>query len=268
MNELKNILDEYNKLIEGDTFDYQRFNQYAIVHHSNAIEGSTLTKEETFLLLDEQLTPNTKPLEYTLMALDHLEALKYVFELSFNHKPLSIEILQNLSALVMKNTGSEISSIAGDFNSSKGDFRKLTVRAGTRTFMDYQKVPRHVESLINQVNSEITKTKTIEDVFNLSFDAHYQLVTIHPFADGNGRVSRLLMNYIQGYHQMPLSVVFQEDKNEYYKALEETRINEDISIFRGFMLDQTKKHLLQEIETLSDSPKSSQKGNKGISFLF
>jgi len=62
---MKNILEVYNNyldLTKGDTFDFYMFNHYAIVNHSNSIEGSTLTKEETFLLLDEHLTPANKPL--------------------------------------------------------------------------------------------------------------------------------------------------------------------------------------------------------------
>ena len=54
MNELITLEKEYKKLIEGDTFDLDKFNEFAIVHHSNEIEGSTLTKEETFLF-----TPNS-----------------------------------------------------------------------------------------------------------------------------------------------------------------------------------------------------------------
>ena len=86
MKNLSNIYNEYRSLIEGDTFDFDKFNQYAIVHHSTAIEGSTLTKAETFLLLDEQLTPKNKPLEHTLMAIDHLNGLKFVMDLA-NSKP-------------------------------------------------------------------------------------------------------------------------------------------------------------------------------------
>ncbi|MGY0407474.1 MAG: hypothetical protein ACWIPJ_03850 [Polaribacter sp.] len=78
MNELITLEKKYTKLIEDDTFDLDKCNEFAIVYHSNRIEGSTLTKEETFLLLDENLTPKNKPLEHTFMALDHLKALKYI----------------------------------------------------------------------------------------------------------------------------------------------------------------------------------------------
>ena len=141
---LEKTYSKYLELIKNDTFDYQKFNQFAVVHHSNSVEGSTLTKEETFLLLDEHLTPKNKPLEFSLMAVDHLEALKFVINLANEKKLLSIEIIKKISSLLLKTTGSKISSVAGDFDSSNGDFRLVTVRAGATTFMDYKKVPERV----------------------------------------------------------------------------------------------------------------------------
>lgn len=143
MSTLQNIRNRYLHLIQDDTFDFQKFNEFVIVHHSNSIEGSTLTMAETFLLLDEKLTPKNKPLSHTFMAINHLDALQYVLALAKSKTPLSVEIIQKISVKVMHNTGSEISSIAGSFNSAKGDFRKVTVRAGSSTFVDYKKVPAY-----------------------------------------------------------------------------------------------------------------------------
>jgi Fic family protein len=265
--ELLKIKEKYFSLIEADDFDYHKFNQFAIVHHSNSIEGSTLTKEETYLLLEEHLTPKNKPLEHTLMAIDHLKALQYVVALAEEKTPLTVEIIKELSALVMKTTGSEISSMAGNFDSSKGDYRKVTVRAGTTTFMDYKKVPERVSQLVDYINETINASKDFLEINNLAFDAHFQMVSIHPFADGNGRLSRLLMNYIQQYHKMPLSVVYKEDKQDYFNALQETRKKEDISIFRGFMFSQTEKFLAEQIAELTKKQTSKNTG-KGFSFLF
>ena len=265
--ELLKIKEKYFSLIEEDDFDYHKFNQFAIVHHSNSIEGSTLTKEETYLLLEEHLTPKNKPLEHTLMAVDHLAALKFVVALAEEKTALTVELIKELSALVMKTTGSEISSIAGNFDSSKGDFRKVTVRAGITTFMDYKKVPERVSELVDYINLTLPNLDDFIEINHLAFDAHFQLVSIHPFADGNGRISRLLMNYIQQYHKMPLSVVYKEDKQDYFDALQETRIKEDISIFRKFMFSQTEKFLVEQITELSKKQISKSTG-KGFSFLF
>ncbi len=267
MKDLDTIYKEYYEIIEGDTFDFDKFNEYAIVHHSNAIEGSTLTKEETFLLLDENLTPKNKPLAHSLMAIDHLDALKYILMLANNKTLLSSDSIKQLSALIMKHTGSEISAMGGTFDSSKGEYRKVTVRAGTRTFIDYKKVPERVNLLIEYLNDQITKVNDFNSINELAFDIHFQIVSIHPFADGNGRLSRLLMNYIQAYHNIPLTIVYPEDKQDYFNALESTREKEDISIFRKFMFDQSKKYLINQIQNLTH--KQKEKNNtKGLNFLF
>ncbi len=270
MDDLMKLELEYQSLIKGDTFDYDKFNEFVIVHHSNLIEGSTLTMEETFLLLDEKLTPKNKPLVHSLMALDHLEALKYVIQLADRKKLLSVDIIQNISAHIMKSTGSKISSMGGDFDSSKGEFRKLTVRAGVQTFMDYKKVPGEVKSLVDYINENIDKVKSYREINNLAFDSHYQLVTIHPFADGNGRLSRLLMNYVQKYHNNTLSIIYPHFKSDYFKALDATRKKEDTSVFREFMYSQNKLHLKKLIKEIYDKKIKSQNrsSKKGFSFIY
>lgn len=269
MKDLLKIYEEYLNLTKGDNFDFDKFNQYAIVHHSNSIEGSTLTKEETFLLLDEHLTPKNKPLNHVLMALDHLKALKYVIDLANNKKTLDEKSIRHISSLVMKHTGSEISAMGGTFDSSKGDFRKVTVRAGTSTFMDYKKVPKRVNELLKFINENINNVDGFKKVNELAFNSHFQIVSIHPFADGNGRLSRLLMNYVQQYHKMPLTSIFLEDKQQYFESLLETRKQEDIEIFRKFMFLQTTKFLKLKIKELSSDKQTINKSKgKGMSFLF
>ena len=108
---------------------------------------------------------------------------------------------------------------------------------------------------------------SVTEKLNICFDAHFDLVTIHPFYDGNGRTSRLLMNYLQLYFNLPLSIVFKEDKAAYFEALQETRKAEDISIFRTFMSAQYAKYLQQEIDKSEQAEKAGGKG-KGYSFVF
>ena len=268
MDSILRTYKDYLNLIKSDDFDFDKFNEYAIVHHSNSIENSTLTKEETFLLLDERLTPKNKPLEHSLMAIDHLNALKFVLELANSKSKLNVDLIKQISSLIMKQTGSEISSIAGNFDSSRGDFRKVTVRAGTTTFMDYQKVPDRVSELVNFINENINKVKGFKKVNELAYDIHFQLVSIHPFADGNGRSSRLLMNYVQQYHKMPLTSIYLENKQEYFTALQETRKKKNIQIFRNFMFLQTKKYLLEKINDLSNKQISTKSKRMGLPFLF
>ena len=108
----------------------------------------------------------------------------------------------------MRTTGGIIYSSAGDYDSSKGDWRKSSVHVGDRYFVNHQKVEREVTRLCKILNQRIKQVQALDAIYQLAFDAHFYLVSIHPFADGNGRISRLLMNYILSYHQLPLATIF------------------------------------------------------------
>ncbi len=259
---------EKYELLSNGVIDYDKFNHYSIVHHGATIEGSSLSLDETFLLLDENLTPKNKPLLHTLMTVDHYNALQYIVQLAASKTKLSVNHINELSALIMKNSGSKISTIAGDFDSSKGEFRKATVRAGNRTFMDYSKVPNKVKELVTFINSDLEQSRDFLKNSMLAFDVHFQMVSIHPFADGNGRLSRLLMNYVQHYHKHPMTIVFIEHKQDYFQALENTREKEDLKIFQSFMFGQSFKYFNTEIQILTKEQKQSQSNGRGMSFVF
>jgi Fic family protein len=130
--------------------------------------------------------------------------------------------------------------------------------------MNYQKVPDKVDQLCNELNKRITEAKRLKDIYNLSFDAHFNLVTIHPWIDGNGRSSRLLMNYIQLYHRVTPTKVYKEDRANYIDALQKSRDNETLSPFREFMAKQHLKNLQQEIRNYEQS----QKKSNGFKLMF
>lgn len=256
----------YKDLFSDPILNFDKFNQYAIVHHSNSIEGSTLTLAETFLLLDEDLTPSNKPFDHSLMAKDHLTALRHVLDLATRKVKLTLAEIQHISSLLLKNTGGKHSTMGGDYDTSPGEFRKARVRAGNRIFVGPEKVVPLLKQALEQINTAIDQVKNPLEIYNLSFDAHFQVVSIHPFGDGNGRLSRLLMNYIQQYHQEPLTVVFQDSKSGYYEALENTRKTEDINVFRRFMYEQAEKYLAQQVALYKEQQKQS-KDKGGFNFL-
>ncbi len=102
----------------------------------------------------------------------------------------------------------------------------------------------------------------------MAFDAHFQMASIHPFADGNGRLSRLIMNYIQHYGGHPVTPVLSGDKKLYFEALEETKNKQDPAIFREFMFSQSLKYFKSEIHTLTKEQTLKQDKGKGLPFLF
>ena len=116
--------------------------------------------------------------------------------------------------------------------------------------MSYQKVPSRLAAFCEELNKRrisVDKTDPCA-IYHLSFWAHYELVTIHPWADGNGRTSRLLMNLLQmEYDLLPVRVL-KEDKITYIQALVDTRNNEDINIFVDCMTQLHIEHLRNDID--------------------
>ncbi len=261
MSELIKILKQWQALKMDQILDFEKFNQYAIVHHSTTIEGSTLTETEAQLLLDEGITPKGKPLLHSLMNIDHLEALKFVIQSANEKTALSPNFIKTINGKVMRQTGSIYNTAFGTIHAAAGELRKGNVRAGNSYFVNYDKVPGLLEQLCQKLNEKMAATTQPKHQLNLSFDAHFDLVTIHPFYDGNGRTSRLLMNFIQQYFGLPLGIVFKEDKAEYFDALIKTREEKDLNIFRKFMMVQYKRFLMNEKAQFGKA--QPKKGNSG-----
>jgi Fic family protein len=260
---IESLVSEYKSLNLSTVIDFDKFNHYAIVHHSATIEGSTLTEVETRLLLDEGLTPKGKPLLHSLMVQDHFQALTFVLGNAVQKTLVTPGFICEVNSRVIKSTGAVYNTIFGEIDSTKGKFRKGNVSAGSSYFVNFDKVPRLVEKLSHKISETISNGPDMTAQLNLSFDVHFDLVTIHPFYDGNGRTSRLLMNYIQSWFGLPLTIVFKEDRAEYFQALMNTREKEDISIFRQFMYGQTAKYLEAEIKKFKQSNETDKDQRKG-----
>lgn len=263
--QVTNLIKEYQSLNLSQYIDFDKFKRYSITHHSTSLEGSTLTQIETNLLLDENITPNGKPLLHSLMTIDHEKALFYIIEQAKLKTLISTEFIKEINAEVMARTGSMYETVFGIIDGSKGMFRKGNVVAGSRYFPNFDKVETLTQNLSATLAYKINSTTNVLDQLLLSFDAHFDLVSIHPFYDGNGRTSRLLMNYVQLYYNLPVGIVFKEDKVEYITALEETRNKENLKPFRDFMMNQYIKFLTLEIKNYNEMKKD--KGS-GFSMIF
>ena len=126
--------------------------------------------------------------------------------------------------------------------------------------MSYLKVPARLEAFCEELNRR-RRTIDVSDVcaiYDLSFWAHYELVTIHPWADGNGRMSRLLMNLLQIEFGVLPTKVLKEDKVGYIQSLVDTRENDDINIFLNCMARLHIAHLQDDIKHYEEAMQEGQ----------
>ena len=233
----------------ADQIDYKKFYLYSLITHSTAIEGSTVTEIENQLLFDEGITAKGRSLQEQMMNLDLKVAYEHSMRLAYQHEEFSVEMLKSLSAIV---------TAQGSFDASKGDLRLVGVTAGIggHSYMNFQKVTAKLEEFCKQLNQRRSELSNLDDMiakYLFSFDAHYQLVTIHPWVDGNGRMSRLVMNHLQyEFGLVPVKIV-KEDKAEYIQALIDSREQESLEPFREFMLEEHIRNISKEIEEYKKS---------------
>ncbi len=251
-------LNEYQSLGIAEQIDYKKFYLYSIITHSTAIEGSTVTEIENQLLFDEGIAAKGRSMQEQLMNLDLKAAYEHSMQLAEQHKDFSVEMLKTLSALVMKNTGSAYNTVQGSFDASKGDLRLVSVTAGIggRSYMDYRKVPEKLQEFclqLNEMRRQLVNSNDLIAKYLLTFDAHYQLVTIHPWVDGNGRMSRLVMNHLQYEFGLVPVKINKADKAEYIQSLVDSREQESTELFRRFMLEQHTRNIRKEIEEFRES---------------
>ena len=246
------MLERHKALGISGQIDFDKFYLYSIITHSTAIEGSTVTEIENQLLFDEGITSSKRTMMEQMMNLDLKAAYDYGREWIKHHKPITVDWLILLASKVMARTGSEYSAIGGNFSAAKGELRKLNVSAGLggKSYMSYLKVPERLAAFCKELNKrrKAVDPTDVAAVYDLSFWAHYELVTIHPWADGNGRTCRLLMNLLQWeFGVLPVKVL-KEDKVEYIQALVDTREREDIDLFCSCMTELHCRHLQADID--------------------
>lgn len=249
---------QFKELEIDKQIDYEKFYLYSLITHSTAIEGSTITEIENQLLFDDGISANGRSITEQLMNLDLKNAYYQSSTFAKNNADITVETLCKLASIVMKNTGATYNTAMGEFSSANGDLRLLNVTAGAggSSYLNYSKIPLELAKLCQSINNqrkELAKNNDIFKVYRLSFDAHYYLVTIHPWADGNGRMSRLIMNQLQFEFGAIPTIIHKQAKAEYIEALIATRESNNIELFRTFMFNTHIRNLGQMINKYQSS---------------
>ena len=202
-------------------------------YHSNAIEGNSLTYGETIAFLMEGLTAKGKPFKDHLDIKGHNEAIDVLIDLVKNHQHLSEKIIRELHEMILVEPYTTPAKTSGGQQVEK----KVTLGA-------YKSMPNHVQTPTGEIHYYATPEETPakmsdlmawlrdqqenEDLHPLAVAAifHYRFVAIHPFDDGNGRMSRLLMNLLLMQYEYPPVVIKQQERQAYYYALRQADAGE------------------------------------------
>ncbi len=219
-----------------------------MTYNSNAIEGNSLTLRETFLVINEGLTVKGKPLKDHLEAKDHYSALAYLYELIEHGKKntLSEHLIKQIHTIIVQETDKEW---AGRYRNSN-----VIIGGADHTPPDALDVPNLMQNLI----AWISKEKKHMHVVELAALVHHKFVYIHPFFDGNGRTSRLLMNLILMQAGFPLSIVLKNDRKKYYRVLAQAD-KENLEPFVRFIAQTVERSLDIYLKTLTPTSKKREK---------
>jgi len=197
-------------------------------YNTNAIEGNTLTLKETGLVLRDGITPKGKKIK----EIQEAKNMEKCFEYMLNYKKdICLSFILELHKILMTDIDNEIA----------GKIRDVNVRVGNSAF-----IPPSNKILKDEIRSFLSWYQRNQNLHPLVLAAivHLKFVTIHPFEDGNGRISRLLMNFVLSKNKYPMLNIRYSNREEYYDALEECQVDETKKKFVKFV----KKEYLKEYE--------------------
>lgn len=215
--EKRNIFQKGKTSIDAVTLSsYEKDFELTFTHNSTAIEGNTLTLLETKVVLEDGITIGGKELREIYEIVNHKKAYQYVKKCIAERKQLNENIVKDIHAILTENI------IVG------GIYRNQEVRISGAGH-----TPPSGNDMFIQIKNFFADLPHKNDLNPIELAAwtHAEFVRIHPFIDGNGRTSRLIMNYqlmINGF--LPISIA-KENRLEYYNALEEYAVNNNLTPF-------------------------------------
>ncbi len=212
LTEKKEMLDGYRPLPDSLVRNLDDWFRVEFTYTSNAIEGNTLTRLETALVVEKGLAVGGRSLAEHLEATNHVSALAWVNDQA-KRKPSTLkqDDILHIHSLLLKGIDDE----------NAGRYRNVPARiSGSRVVLPN---PRKVHSLMKGLENWLAEPGDLHPV-EFAAEAHLRLVTIHPFVDGNGRTARLLMNMILHMLNYPAAIIRKRDRLAYISALEKSQI--------------------------------------------
>jgi Fic family protein len=217
----KNFKNELQKMPKEIREKYLEHFMIKFTYNTNRIEGSSLTYKDTSKLLHDHITPANKPTADIREAENH----KKVFYLMLDHKKdIDINTILRWHYLLFKETKPGIAGKIRD--------HQIAI-SGTKVELP---LPTELNVLLKDFFKWYSKNNNKIYPVELAALAHQKFVSIHPFGDGNGRISRLLMNFVLKKHGFPMLDINYNNRSSYYNALERSQLKKQENIFVQYML--------------------------------
>ncbi|MDN0052089.1 Fic family protein [Bacteroides caecigallinarum] len=212
------LVAEYKKII-SDRFskaDFIEYNEILFSAHSCAIEGNSFSVDETRTLKEKGLgmIPHGKTLFEAFEILDHFQAYEYL--LNNLDKPLTEELLKETHRLLTEHT-LEYKTRNDEVPSKPGEYTTVDMCAGDTIFGEHEKLIKQVPRLLESTQKAIDSGEVHPMVIAAKFHGFYEY--LHPFRDGNGRLGRLMSNFILLKMGQPLLIIPSSHREEYIAAL-------------------------------------------------
>ncbi len=201
-------------------------------YNTNRIEGSTLTLKDTSLILKDKIAPKGASTKEIKEAENHEKSFDFMYDYNGN---INLKFILEMHKILLEDIDNEIAGKIRDFN----------VRIDGTMFKppDFREVKYEMKEFIKGYN----KAKKKLNVFELAGLVHLKFVTIHPFGDGNGRISRLLQNFVLKKHKYPMLDIPYKNREEYYDCLEDCQINKKEKPFINYL----KREYFKENESIN-----------------
>lgn len=241
LDTIDNLQIEWNAKRPMSSAHLEKMQEYFNVkytYNSNQIEGNTLTYQETHLVVNEGITIDGKSMREHLEAINHAEATSFLSSIIQERMPFDLRLIKQLHQLVLKSIDS----------AHAGVWRTVPVRISGSEHEPPQ--PLMLEKLMEDYIVHYKRQKTKMHPVILAAEMHERLAKIHPFIDGNGRTSRLVMNFILLQHGYTLAILKGKlnDRKEYYRALEKVQVDNDPVVFYHLIADRVLESLQEHLE--------------------
>lgn len=218
-----------------------------MAHHSTAIEGNTLTQEQTALiLLNGIISGNVLEREFYEVR-NYKKVMPFILQSIQDKKKLSPQLIREIHALTMES----LLDNAGNFKT----IQNLIVGANFETTKPYL-VPTRIHELCNNLDQQLQSAKNDDEKLKTILKTHFDFERIHPFSDGNGRVGRLLIFYSCLQENILPPIIQKEDKNLYIAILREEKLDDFFALAKQI---QAKEQMRMEIF----KQKQNERGRNG-----